>query len=100
MLNRTYMKKSEKSNNKQNKRLFVILILQMLAITSVWGDFLNLYESYIITRDVTIKSNLFCIISIVLPIILLIILTLWIISLFIQNKNMKKVKKHCKNTLR
>lgn len=88
-LNRVSNKKNERSNERQNKILFVISLLQILAFISVWTDFLELgreYGSPIMNLIGVNLEGILSIISMALPIVLLVVSTV-LLAMELKRKN-------------
>ncbi len=84
-LNRAHMEESEHINLRQNKTLFIISLLQILAFISIWSDFLDLGAEYgdPIVHWLGIDfSGVLQVLSMILPLVLVIITTALAISSF------------------
>lgn len=88
-LSRALDRKNEKANERQNKILFVISLLQILAFISVWTDALELFREYASPIVDFLGINfrgLVSIISVLLPITLMIISSILLINELKKNR--------------
>lgn len=91
-LTRLYSKKTSKIEQRQNKILFIISIVQLITLISVWNDYITLfensnvlYENYI-TNGLSHYLNIFSIFStIIVP--LGIVMTIYVLYFVVSKKN-------------
>ncbi len=89
-LNRVHMEAENEKSERQNKILFVISLLQLLAVISIWGDFLSLEDTYgillfdIFGYDLSAVAG---IINSLMPILLIIISFVLLIKVFYKKKS-------------
>lgn len=85
-IQREHQQKSSRVDEKRNYILFIIALVQIITIISVWNDYLNLlhaYKSHDIFFDIISTAEAFSMMNMLLPITLVILI---IVTLIMSKK--------------